>query len=137
MLAVANPDTARLLVDLGADTVNVSPDLTVDQIADIRAVIDKPIDMYVESPDDIGGFVRYHEVAELVNRTSPVYVKLGLRNAPVIYPSGSHLQATAVALAAERVRRARIALDTLERDGVPLEWGSRPGAAGLAIPVVP
>lgn len=137
MLAVANPHTARVLVDLGADTVNVSPDLTVSQIADIRAEIEKPIDMYVEAPDDIGGFVRYHEVAELVRRVSPVYVKLGLRNAPVIYPSGSHLESVAIGLSVERVRRARIALDTLERDGVPLSWGSAPGAAGLALPVAP
>ncbi|RQP09572.1 MAG: hypothetical protein EAS51_11355 [Microbacteriaceae bacterium] len=136
MLAVANPETARVLVDLGADTVNVSPDLTVDQIGEVREAIgDAPIDMYIESPDDIGGFVRYHEVAEVVRRGAPVYVKLGLRNAPIIYPSGTHLEETAVRLSAERVRRARIALDALERQGVTRDLMSGPGATGLAIPV--
>ncbi len=135
MMAVSNPATARVLVDLGADTVNVSPDLTIDQIAEIRSEIGVvPIDMYVEAPDDIGGFVRYHEVAELVRRTAPVYVKLGLRNAALIYPSGGHWESTAVALGIERVRRARIALEALGRGGVDLASCSLPGAAGLAIP---
>ena len=42
-------------------------------------------------------------------------VKFGLRNAPNIYPSGTHLEATAVALGRERVRRAEIGLAMLER----------------------
>jgi hypothetical protein len=42
-------------------------------------------------------------------------VKFGLRNAPNIYPSGTHLEATAIALGRERVRRAEIGLSMLER----------------------
>jgi hypothetical protein len=38
-----------------------------------------------------------------------------LRNAPNIYPSGAHLEATAVALTRERLRRAKIGLDLLAR----------------------
>ncbi|MGI8862376.1 MAG: hypothetical protein ACR2GV_06600, partial [Gaiellaceae bacterium] len=41
---------------------------------------------------------------------APVYVKLGLRNAPNIYPSGLHLQDVAVRLGRERVRRAELVL---------------------------
>jgi hypothetical protein len=63
-----------------------------------------------------------------------VYVKLGLRNAPNIYPSGTHIEATAVALSRERVRRARLAMEMLERSGATFET-SAPGAADLAIPV--
>ena len=37
------------------------------------------------------------EVPELVRAASPVYVKLGLRNAPDLYPAGQQLQAAAVA----------------------------------------
>jgi hypothetical protein len=113
MLPAANPASARVLEDLGANTINVPVDLSLAQLAAIRAAIDVPLDVYVESPDNLGGIVRLHEIAEIVRVTAPVHVKFGLRNAPDIYPSGSHLEATAVALSRERVRRARIGLDRL------------------------
>jgi len=46
---------------------------------------------------------------------APIYLKFGLRNAPNIYPAGTHLEATAIALTRERVRRARIGYDMLKR----------------------
>ena len=133
MLPVANPATARVLVDLGADTLNLPTDLTLPQIAAIRAAVGVPLDVYVEAPDNLGGFVRHYELPRLVELAAPVYVKFGLRNAPDLYPSGSHLEATAVALSAERVRRARLGLDLLARSGSTAGC-SRPGAAGLAVP---
>lgn len=129
----ANPASARLLEKLGAGTFNVPTDLTLPQIAAIRQAIDIPLDIYVEAPDDFGGFVRHYEIAEIVRVAAPVYVKFGLRNAPNIYPSGTHLEATAVALTRERVRRAKLGLDTLRRY-YPEATASAQGAAGLAIP---
>jgi hypothetical protein len=51
----------------------------------------------------------------MIRVAAPVYVKLGLRNAPNIYPSGAHLEATAVALVRERVHRTALVLDTIRR----------------------
>jgi hypothetical protein len=113
MLPAANPASARVLEDLGAGTINVPVDLSLAQLAAIRAAVDVPLDVYVESPDNLGGIVRLHEVAEIVRVASPVHVKFGLRNAPDLYPSGTHLEETAAALSRERVRRARIGLDLL------------------------
>jgi hypothetical protein len=113
MLPAANPASARVLEDLGANTINVPVDLSVAQLAAIRAAVDVPLDVYIEAPDNLGGIVRMHEIAEIVRVASPVHVKFGLRNAPDLYPSGTHLEATAVALSRERVRRARIGLDRL------------------------
>lgn len=62
-----------------------------------------------------------------------MYLKFGLRNAPNIYPSGLHLEPTAVALARERVRRARIALDLLDRLGGEARM-SPLGAKDLGVP---
>ena len=73
-----------------------------------------PLDVYVEVPDDQGGFVRFYDVPEIVRLAAPVYVKLGLRNAPNIYPSGLHLEDLAVKLGRERVRRAELVLRLLE-----------------------
>ncbi len=134
MLPIANPATAQLLERLGASTLNVTPDLSLAQIAAIRAAVDCPLDLYVEVPDTLGGIVRLHEIPELIRIASPVYVKFGLRNAPDIYPSGTHLEPTAIALSRERVRRARLGLDLLARSGYEPSTSAL-GAEGLAVPV--
>jgi peptidase U32-like protein len=134
MLPVSNPSTARVLVDLGADTLNLPTDLSLAQIAAIRAAVSVPLDIYVEAPDNLGGFVRLYELPEIVRVAAPVYVKFGLRNAPDVYPAGTHLDAVTVALSRERVRRARLGMELLERT-YPEAKMSALGAAGLALPV--
>jgi hypothetical protein len=134
MLPVANPATAKVLVDLGANTLNLPTDLTLANIAEIRAAVAVPLDIYVEAPDNLGGFVRHHELPTLVELAAPVYIKFGLRNAPDVYPSGTHLDDTTVALSRERVRRARLGLDLLERNASTAVC-SPPGSEGLALPV--
>jgi hypothetical protein len=114
-MAPCNPDSARLLQELGADTINIPSDLSIDQIAEIRQAITVPIDFYVEAPDNIGGFIRYYELPDIIRVSAPVYIKLGLRNSPDIYPCGTHIEATAMALSKERVRRAQIACEMIAR----------------------
>ncbi len=131
---VTNAATAKVLVALGADTLNVSSDLSIPQIAAIRAAVDVPIDFYVEAPDGLGGFVRHHDVPELVRVAAPVHLKFGIRGAPDIYPWGGHIAAMTVAMSEERVRRAALALELLGRSGSNATT-SEPGAAGVAVPV--
>ncbi len=113
LLPCANPPTARTLEELGATTINVATDLSAAELAEIRTACAAPLDVYVEVPDDQGGFVRYYEVPAIIRAAAPVYVKLGLRNAPNIYPSGLHLEELAVKLGRERVRRAELVLRLL------------------------
>lgn len=115
MLGSANPASILLLERLGLTTFNVPTDLSLAHLAAIRQATTMPLDLYVEAPDDIGGFIRHYEIADIVRVCTPVYLKFGLRNAPNIYPAGTHLEATAIALTKERVRRAKIALDLLGR----------------------
>ncbi len=115
MLGTANPVSIRNLERLGLTTFNVPTDLSLAQLAAIRAATTMPLDIYIEVPDDIGGFIRHYEIAEIVRVAAPVYLKFGLRNAPNIYPSGTHLESTAVALTRERLRRAKLGLDLLQR----------------------
>jgi hypothetical protein len=84
-------------------------------VAAVRAAIDAVIDMYVEAPDNIGGFVRHYETPELIRVGAPIYVKMGLRNHPDVYPSGTHLESTVAALSRERVRRAQLVLGVIHR----------------------
>jgi Peptidase family U32 len=113
LLPCANPDSARTLAELGATTINVATDLSPGELGELRAACSAPLDVYVEVPDDQGGFVRFYDVPEIVRLAAPVYVKLGLRNAPNIYPSGLHLEDLAVKLGRERVRRAELVLRLL------------------------
>ncbi len=135
-LAAANAAAVKTMEDLGAGTYNVPTDLSLAQMAAIRAVSDLPLDVYVEVPDDFGGFVRHYEIPDLVRVAAPVFVKFGLRNAPNIYPSGTHLEATAVALGRERVRRAEIGLAMLNRYYPQAETTKR-GETFPGIPVAP
>ena len=126
-MGAANPISIRLLEQLGAGTYNTPTDLSLPQIAAIRAAVDLPLDMYVEAPDDFGGFVRHYETPELIRIGAPLYVKLGLRNAPNIYPSGMHLDDVAIKLSRERVRRAALVMGIIQRhapDAVMSETGA-------------
>jgi hypothetical protein len=136
MLPAANPASAAVLAGLGADTLNLPTDLTLGQIAAVRAAVTLPLDVYVESPDNLGGLVRHYELPRLVTCAAPVYAKFGLKGAPDVYPSGSHLDDLTVALSRERVRRARLGLDLLARSGSAATC-STAGATGLARPKPP
>jgi len=113
LLPLPNAPTAALYERAGATSLNVSTDLSLTMLAEIRAATTSPIDMYVEVPDDQGGSVRFYDVPEVVRVAAPVYLKMGVRNAPNIYPAGEHLAGLAVALGRERVRRAELVLQVL------------------------
>jgi len=132
-LPAANPATARVFERLGTCTLNIPTDLTPAQIGALRQAVDIPIDLYIEVPDNFGGFVRYYEMPQIIQVGAPVYFKFGLRNAPDIYPSGYHLEDLAVKMGRERVRRARIALDLLE-EYAPQAKRSPLGSKDLGIP---
>src|SRR6516225_9834901 len=133
MLAPSNPLTVHQLERLGASTINVPSDATLGQLAEMRAVTSLPIDLYVEAPSGMGGMVRGQESADLVAVTAPMYTKFGLRNSRPLYPSGLHLVKDAAAIAREKVRRAAVSLEWIDRSGLGLVQ-SQPGAVGLGVP---
>lgn len=137
LLPCANPESARTLEELGATTINVATDLSLVELGELRAACSTPLDVYVEVPDDQGGFVRFYEVPDVIRAAAPVYVKLGLRNAPNIYPSGLHLEDIAVKLGRERVRRAELVLRLLRERAPELVEGrgdERPPDLGIPEP---
>ncbi len=135
-MSPSNPVTVKLLEDLGASTVNIPADATLAELAEMRAAVSIPLDLYVEAPDPLGGVVRGQELGDLIKAGAPLYAKFGLRNAQAVYPSGHHLEAVACANAIEKVHRAAVALEWLERLSPGLVQ-SKPGAAGLGVPVLP
>uniref|UniRef100_A0AAU3GYJ6 Peptidase U32 n=1 Tax=Streptomyces sp. NBC_01401 TaxID=2903854 RepID=A0AAU3GYJ6_9ACTN len=117
LIGPVNPASYAVFEQLGADSVNIPSDLTLAQFTEIRRVSRAPMDLYIEAPDDLGGYVRMYEAAELIRRGAPIYLKFGLSKAPGIYPYGHHLRDLALNSARERVRRGRLALDLLARHG--------------------
>ncbi len=134
-LPAANPATARLFEQAGVSTLNIPTDLSPAQIGAIRQAVDIPIDLYIEVPDNFGGFIRYYEMPKIIQVAAPTYFKFGLRNAPDIYPSGIHIEDLAAKMGRERVHRARIALDLLEQYA-PEAKMSPLGSKDLGIPEV-
>lgn len=128
----ANPVSVKLMQDIGADTYNVPSALPLAKLAAIRQSIDIPIDLYVEVPDNFGGFLRYYEIPEIIRVLAPVYIKFGLRNHPDVYPSGKQWESTNINLVKERVRRASIGIQMIERY-YPEAITSKLGAKDLGI----
>ncbi|WP_037648249.1 hypothetical protein [Streptomyces flavidovirens] len=117
LIGPVNPASYAVYERLGADSVNIPSDLTLAHFTEIRRVSRAPMDLYVEAPDDLGGYIRMYEAAELIRRGAPLYLKFGLSKSPGIYPYGAQLRDTALAGARERVRRGRLVLDLLARHG--------------------
>jgi hypothetical protein len=136
LAGIANPLGARLLSDSGADTLNIASDTAAADLAAFRAATPAVLDLYIEGPDGLGGFMRYHDIGEIVRLTAPVHLKFGLRNAPGIYPSGQHLAGAVLSSARERVRRAAIGLEHLARQR-PQAAASPLGEGRRGVPRVP
>ncbi len=134
VLAPSNPVSFRQLAQLGMTTINVPSDVTLEEIAEIRALDPTPIDLYMEAPDALGGIVRGHELAEIVVVAAPLYAKYGLRNARAVYPAGHQVMSDVVQNVREKVRRAAISLEWLARSGEDVTM-SLPGAKGIGVPV--
>jgi hypothetical protein len=135
LMPLTNGPTAAIYQRLGATSLNVSTDLTLPQLAELRASSSAPLDIYLEAPDDQGGSVRFYDVADVVRALAPVYLKFGVRNAPNIYPVGRHLQGLAEDLGRERVRRAALALRLLDELHPGLAKAPAPGKhEDLAVP---
>jgi hypothetical protein len=132
-MAPSNPAGLVVLAGLGATTVNIPSDVTTAELAEMRAATSLPIDLYLESPDSLGGIVRGNEMADLVAVGAPLYAKFGLRNSRPLYPAGEHLQAEAIAIARAKVARAAVALEWVARLDPSLVQ-STAGAEGLRVP---
>jgi hypothetical protein len=132
-MAPSNPAALVVLAGLGATTINIPSDVTTAELGELRAATALPIDLYVESPDSLGGVVRGNELADLVSVGAPLYAKFGLRNSRPLYPAGEHLVEEAIAIARTKVARAAVALEWVARlDGALVQSG--PGAEGLCVP---
>lgn len=72
-----NPCSAKLLENIGADSINPVRDIQLQMLAAMRQAIDIPIDIHTENPKSTGGFIRHYEVPEMIRVAAPIYLKTG------------------------------------------------------------
>ena len=72
-----NPCSAKLLEQVGVDSLNPVRDIQLQMLAALRQAIDIPIDIHTENPASTGGFIRHYEVPEMVRVAAPIYLKTG------------------------------------------------------------
>lgn len=76
-MGCCNPISAKVLEQLGANTINPIRDLHISMIRAIRQAISVPLDVHTDNPPESGGFIRYFEAADIVRAAAPVYLKTG------------------------------------------------------------
>lgn len=75
---ISNPMLAEIHIENGANSLTVTHDVGLPILQYMRSVapnvsLDVPMDVY----KDKGGFIRFHEVAEIVQVAAPVFLKIG------------------------------------------------------------
>lgn len=72
-----NPCSAKLLENIGANSINPVRDIQLQMLSAMRQAINIPIDLHTENPESSGGFIRHYEVPEMIRIAAPVYLKTG------------------------------------------------------------
>ena len=72
-----NPCSAKLLEEIGANSINPVRDIQLQMLAAMRQAIDCAIDIHTENPKSSGGFIRHYEVPEMIRVGAPVFLKTG------------------------------------------------------------
>lgn len=72
-----NPCSAKMLEQIGADSINPVRDIQLPMLASMRMAVNIPIDIHTENPKSTGGFIRHYEVPEMIRVGSPIYLKTG------------------------------------------------------------
>ncbi|MCA9624586.1 MAG: U32 family peptidase [Myxococcales bacterium] len=111
-MGCANPLSARVYQDLGADSINPVPDLDLGMLAAMRAAVDCPLDLFADTADEAGGMIRTYDVPDFVRVAAPVYLKCGSssQSRQNHLPSDAELR--------ERIRQTVCVMETLARHGL-------------------
>lgn len=109
-MMAANPWIAKMFHENGADSVTTAHDLGLSTISETRRIapnlcLDVPTDVYKTK----GGFIRFYELAEIIEAASPVMLKMGAS------AQGHPYDAVGDNKAFERVKRVALGLEILKR----------------------
>lgn len=106
----SNPASARLFSEIGADTINLVPDLDLPMIAAIRQATRCPLDLFSDTAGEAGGLLRTNDVPEFVRLAAPVFLKCGA----ISQPAQNHLPSPGELR--ERMKQTRCVVEAIRRD---------------------
>ena len=72
-----NPASAKLMEEIGANSINPVRDIQLQMMAAMRQAVDCPLDLHTENPKSTGGFIRHYEVPDMIRVAAPIYLKTG------------------------------------------------------------
>ncbi|MDR1657597.1 MAG: hypothetical protein LBT47_08590 [Deltaproteobacteria bacterium] len=130
-----SPVGAKLLEDLGANTMNPISDVSLPILGSIRATVKMPMDVYVIIVDSFGGMFRAYEAPEIARIASPVYFKIepGTSEADIYKPWISAAQHDE--WIRSKVRIGGILREIVQRRSPELKLSAQ-GPKDLTLPVV-
>lgn len=107
---VSNPIIAKIFYEYGANSVTTMHDCSIEVLNAMRLCVPKlqldvPIDVYASK----GGYVRFHELPDLVRYCSPITLKMGASLLAHPYDPNS------VNVAPKRIERVRAGLEWLNK----------------------
>ena len=126
---------AKLLEDLGANTMNPISDVTLPILGAIRSTVSMPLDVYMIIVDAFGGMFRAYDAPEIARVASPVYFKIepGTSEFDIYKPwvsAGQHDD-----LVRMKVRLGQIMREIVERRAPEIKLSAH-GPSDLTLPVV-
>lgn len=116
-MMASNPFIARIFAENGADSVTTAHDLGLPVLQELRKLnpgvgIDFPTDVYKTK----GGYIRFYELAEVIQVAAPVMLKMGAS------AQGHPYDAVGDKKAFERVKRVAMGLEILQRQGMDFSY---------------
>jgi hypothetical protein len=126
----SNPASARLFSRIGADTINLVPDLELPMLSAIRQATPCPLDLFSDTAGAAGGMIRTYDIPEFIRVAAPVYIKGGA----VSQPYQNHLPSTTER--EERMKQVRCVVEMIQR-AAPHARPVNRGERTLAIPAGP
>lgn len=105
----SNPAAARLFTRIGADTINLMPDVEMSMLSAFRQATPVPLDVFSDSAGSAGGMIRTYDVPEFIRVGAPVYIKAGA----VSQPYQNHLPSPAER--EERMKQVRCVVEMIHR----------------------
>ena len=126
---------AKVIEELGANTMNPLSDVSLPILASIRQSVRIPLDIYMIIVDSFGGMFRAYEGPEIVRVASPCYLKFepGTAEADIYKPWVT--EDWHQSFIREKVKIASIVRELMEKHAPSLRL-SEPGPADLTVPKV-
>ncbi|MDR0622636.1 MAG: hypothetical protein LBJ61_12305 [Deltaproteobacteria bacterium] len=130
-----SPAGAKLLEDLGANTMNPISDVTLPILGSIRRAVKMPMDVYMIIVDAFGGMYRAYEAPEIARIAAPVYFKIepGTSEADIYKPwitAADHDE-----MIRAKVKIASVLREIVQRRAPEIKL-SEPGPQDLTLPSV-